>query len=198
MAVAWFDHYLRGGPRKVRPGVVEYQDDTGDWNTAGRWPPASRDVRLHFRMERCRGRRAVEPSEISFQSVDEVDPGFAQCGGHQALYVSQPLDESADLAGYFSVELSVKSTLPGGNLAVMLSRSEEGTCPAPATEISRAIMDLNHYKTPGEHRDFPVGSPTTVKVDSQPFAGSVPAGERLVIAIGGGRSRSSPIVTAPC
>ncbi|MGH9897056.1 MAG: CocE/NonD family hydrolase, partial [bacterium] len=48
MRVAWFDHWLRGGPLQVETGIVEYQDDTGEWHTTDRWPPERSDTTLYF------------------------------------------------------------------------------------------------------------------------------------------------------
>jgi hypothetical protein len=63
---------------------------------------------------------------------------------------------------------------------------------APETQIGHLQMDLRHWKTPGEHQDFPVLEATTVKAPSGPFAAFVPAGDRLVLFVGGGSAELEP------
>ncbi|HEX8085561.1 MAG TPA: CocE/NonD family hydrolase [Solirubrobacteraceae bacterium] len=205
--VGWFDHYLRGGPETVPGGVVEYQDDAFDWHVTDRWPPLARTQTLQLSGDEVvpQGERA-EPVDASFQSADN-DPGLrtdqpdeqtrlynSTCGPHQALFVSRPLAEDALLAGNFDLDLELSSTLPGGNLSVFLWRTTgDGSCPdQTATWFGRALMDLRHWETPGESRDFPVGEPTHVRFRSHPFAARVRKGERIVVAVGGGSSEIEP------
>ncbi|HEV2814150.1 MAG TPA: CocE/NonD family hydrolase [Solirubrobacteraceae bacterium] len=202
---AWFDHYLRGGPQAVAPGVVEYQDDTMEWHTADRWPPRSRPavVRLSGSKVVPDGER-VEPADRTFGSVD-VDPGpnvepgnpriaAAVCGPHQALWVSEPLAEDALLAGNFEVDLELSSTQPGGNFAVFVWKtSGSGGCPdSKASTVGRAMLDLRHWHTEGQSRDFPVSERTTFTLTSHPFASRLHKGERLVVAAGGGAVEMTP------
>ena len=193
IVTAWFDHYLRGGPQTAAPGVVEYQDDTMAWHTADRWPPPSdRDMTL----------RLSEPK--TFTSAD-IDPGpnvetsnpritASACGPHQALWVSEPAQEDALLAGNFKADLTLSSTQPGGNFALFVWKTKgAGSCPDPgASTVARAMLDLRHWKVPGESRDFPVGTPTTFTLGSHPFAAQLRKGERLVVAAGGGAVEMTP------
>jgi predicted acyl esterase len=205
MVTAWFDHYLRAGPQKVQPGIVEYQDDAGKWHTAHQWPPRSDKTVVHLSGDRivADGQR-VASAEASFASAD-TDPGLniepgnprynvAVCGPHQALYVSPPAAEKALLAGNFTVDVKLSSTLPGGNFAVYLWKTKgDGSCPdADATAVVRALMDLRHWKYAGRSRNFPVASPTSFSLRSQPFASRLRKGERLVIAVGGGSVELTP------
>lgn len=196
MAVAWFDHHLRGGKDAVRTGVVEYQDDTDGWHVADRWPPKSRSVSLQL------GDHSLDrgPSGVSTQTFvsDAADPGLAvtpmgkaavaPCGPRQALYVSPPLASDVLIAGNAQIDLTVTSTLDGGDLsAILLHTSGSGACPdLEALESMRAITDLRHWKRTGTARPFPVGTPTSVRLKSHPFASVVPKGHRLVLAVGGG------------
>ena len=211
--VGWFDHYLRGGPQTVRPGVVEYQDDqTESWHTTNRWPPRSRTAALHLSGDRLvPDGESVEAVDATFQSSDN-DPGLrtdqpdertrlynSTCGPHQILFASEPLQGDALLAGNFKVDLELSSTLPGGNLSVFLWRTEgEGTCPdSSATWFGRALMDLRHWETEGRSKDLPIGTPVKVSLRSHPFAASMFAGERIVVAIGGGSSELEPDLRHP-
>jgi predicted acyl esterase len=205
--IGWFDHYLRGGPKRTETGVVQYQDDSDQFHKADRWPPPSRTETLHLSGDRAVAEgEKVEPVDAIFQSADN-DPGLktappdekirlynSTCGPHQALFASEPLAEDAVLAGNFVVDLELTSTLPGGNLSVFLWRTTaSGACPDPtSTWFGRALMDLRHFETPGDSRDFPVGAPTRVRYSSHPFAAKMRKGERIVIAIGGGSSELEP------
>ena len=205
MVVGWFDHYLRGGPRTVQAGVVDYQDDTGAWHTADRWPPASTDAVVHLSGDQVVADGTdVEPADASFVSSD-TDPGLnvevgnprynvAACGPHQALYVSPPVTQDVLLAGNFEVDVTLSSTLPGGNFAVYLWKTTgDGSCPDPAASaIVRGLMDLRHWHMEGRGRDFPVATPTSFTLRSQPFASTLSPGERLVVAVGGGSVELTP------
>jgi hypothetical protein len=115
------------------------------------------------------------------------------------------LREDVVLAGYFKANLTVTSSQPGGNLvAVLRHLPSQIPCgvdgsdfqslldDTPETAVGRVQMDLRHWKTPGRHRDFPVLQSTTVKAPSGPFAAFVPAGDRLVLFIGGGSGELEP------
>ena len=208
---AWFDHYLRDGPQRVKPGVVEYQDDTGAWHTTDQWPPAVDQQSLYLSDGALvADETAVTASTQVFQSED-TDPGLSpeRCGPTQALYVSPPLSKDVRIAGNFTIETTLTSTLPGGNFAAFLFQTPgPGTCPDPNAlrpengstdqvgrkplEFARTLADLRHWKELGNAYPFPVGEPTTVAFDSHPFATQVPAGNRIVLAIAGGSSELTP------
>lgn len=218
MRVAWFDHYLRGAPMIVEPGIVDYQDADGDWHVADQWPPASTPTTLFLSGTNGLVPESgkVAPGEQTFQSVHTNPcPGvctssiagetpvlpLAQCQGAQALFVSPPLKEDVLLAGNFHVNLTLSSTLPNGHLAAYLYRTTgDGTCgDTDVREVRRALASLRHAQTPGQHdgEDFPIGTPTGVNLPSHPFASPVKAGERLVVAIGGGSLELTPEVRKP-
>lgn len=203
LAIGWFDHYLRGGPHATAPGIVEYQDDTGAWHTTGSWPPPAESATLHLSgQELTASGGDVTPSQRSFQSLD-LDARAAlpatvgdvgrsglglACGPHQVVYVSPPLAEDIRVAGNFSADLSVSSNLPGGNLVATLAHTRDrGSC---ADLVSRAQdsgwiqLDLTHWAQPGTSRPFPTGTPTRVTADSLPLATVIPAGHRIILAIG--------------
>jgi predicted acyl esterase len=199
MQVAWLDHYLRGGPALVEPGVVEYQDDTKAWHESERWPPVSDLITL-----RLSDRTLVPdaaPTRASSQSFQSgtTNPTTTECRPFQALYVSPPLKERVLLAGNFLVNLTLTSTLPDGNLAAFLYHTKgPGTCPdAEAREVRRALTDLRHPAPGAKGADFPLNQPTAVSIRSHPFASIVEAGERLVLVVGGESSELHPEVRKP-
>ena len=210
LVTKWFDHHLRGGPELVETGRVDYQDDTGEWHTTTRWPPPAKTAAFQLSGDTVIPEgETPEPATQTFASAD-IDPGInteantddpdgprtivAACGPHQALWTSSPLPEDVRLAGNFEFDVTLTSTLPGGNFAVALWRtSGPGTCPDSAgVSFARSHMDLRHWAVEGLSRDFPVGQPTTFTVRSQPFATQLKKGDRLVVAIGGGAVEMQP------
>lgn len=194
LSVQWVDHYLRGGPAVAKGGIVEYQDADLAWHVADRWPPTSRPVELYLS-----GRNLV-PSQTevqngaqTFQTGPWRDPGLDACGTDQVLYSSPPIATDVFLAGHFYVRLTLSSNLPDGNLAVMLYHTPgDGTCPdSHAKEVRRAYADLRHIDTEFG-RDYPVNLPHTIALKGEAFGAAIPAGHRLVLAIGGQGSEIVP------
>ncbi len=154
----------------------------------------------------------VQSSQQMFQSIHaNACPGLCSdhladtpelpvCGPHHAAYVSPPLAQDVLLAGNFHVNLTLSSTLPDGNLGVFLYRTTgDGSCPDTAiVEVRRALTDLRHAQEPGHPgADFPINTPTEVNLVSHPFASPLQAGERLVLAVGGGALELTPEVRNP-
>jgi uncharacterized protein len=193
--VAWFDHYLRGGPKLLETGVVDYQDDQDGWHTSTRWPPASTGVTLFLSDGTLvTASESVRASEQRFVG-QSVDPTPLDCAGTQALYVSPPLAEDVELAGNYLANVTLESTTPNGNIGVFLFHvGNVGGCPEKASgaaptggEIRRALSDLRHRGGGLEMgKDFPIGSSDVVRLSSHPFASVARAGERLVVAVSGG------------
>lgn len=209
--IEWFDHYLREGSPVKERGLVEYQDTAGNWHTANHWPPHGPTEELYLSDGALVSHhRDVQPSQQTFVSSDS-DPYAEDCPD-RALYVSEPLAESVVLAGNAEFEFTVTSDLPDGNVSAFLWH-RDGVPPCGEVsphaielaaellrypdEVARAQTDLRHRGSdlPGE--PFPTGVPTTIRVRSNPFATFVPAGERLVLAIGGGSIELLPDVRKP-
>ena len=204
MAVAWFDHYLRGGPQLVAPGIVEYQDvesDTlrGTWHQAPSWPPPHRATTVYFAHD---GRVVANPDEVApstqtFAST-ELDVMPHDCPGILARYISPPLAEDVWLAGGFTTVLELSSTHPDGNLLVSVhGRDGVAPCGDPlltlqpfATEAGRALGDILHRRPDDPAKPFPISVPgvlvTTgsVELHGAPFVKRVRRGERLVVLVG--------------
>lgn len=206
IAADWFDGYLRGGQRTVAPGIVEYEDDAQGWHTTDRWPPPANETQLFLSdgtlvLDSAQV-RASQQRFVSWDLFPEVGLG---CGTHQAAYVSPPLAEDVIIAGNFFVDLTLMSTLADGNLVAALWRTNgDGDCVKAATATTTvaspvrfAVSDLYHRGFLEVGRDFPVGSPSNVTLRSLPLAAKVPAGERLVLVIGGGAPDFVPDVEKP-
>ena len=194
-AVAWFDHYLRGGPQAVEPGVVDYQDDSGGWNHAPRWPPPGTPAALYLSGATLTSAPPQVETTAEALPPGAADPGLI-CGPLQTLSTSPPVVEDVLLAGSFTLDATLTTTEPGGNLVTVLYRTAgDGTCAdltAHGHEIGRAQLDLRHWLHPGSSRDFPVDRPTSISIEGEPFASLLHAGERLVLAIGTGSAELMP------
>ncbi len=216
MVVAWFDHYLRGGPKAVETGVVEYESTDGRWHMTDQWPPHGQAVRLFLSgSEITRDPGAVLVGSQAFQSQDRRTLAD-ECPGDKAVFVSPPLAEDVVIAGYVHSNLTVSSTLPDGNFAANLWHVE-GLAPCDADQLQAGLpLDGNPlYQSPNEvalshsdlrHRgylnygmDFPVlpGQTDVMRMTSEPHATFVPAGERLVLAVGGGETFLLPDARKP-
>lgn len=191
LAVAWMDQHLRGGP-VVPTGFVEYEDTDRVWRTTSSWPPPGQEVVLHLSQTGLAPEAPTAPSVASFASSDE-NPEASACDD-RAMFVSEPLAEDVLLAGYFTANLSLSSTLPDGNLVVNLWHGQPGAdCePGDASEVRRGITDLRHRGHLAIGRDFPLGTPDRVMLQSYPFAVPVKAGERLILTIAGGSDEIVP------
>ncbi len=204
--IVWFDHHLRDSQTRPVKGLVEFEDTAGEWHVADSWPPDATSEKLYITgTSLTSDAGSVESTQQAFETVPGVEPGLS-CGGHQAFYVSPPLEEDVVMAGYFEIDLTVTSTLPGGNLVVVLRHvPSELPCEPDATDplsmlyvdeyesaVGRMQMDLRHWKTHGRHQDFPVASPTQVLQTSGPFASFVPKGHRLALFIAGGSLELEP------
>jgi predicted acyl esterase len=203
--IAFFDHHLRAGPA-AETGIVEFQDTANNWHVAESWPPSAPRETLHLTgRSLVTSRKGVEPTESVFTSAPGVEPGLV-CGAHQAVYVSPPLAEDVVLAGYFDIDLTVTSSMPGGNLVAVLRHvTEENPCGPDTSDaqsmlymdpyesaVGRLQMDLRHWRKHGQSRDFPILEPTRVREPSGPFAAYVPAGHRLALFVAGGSMELEP------
>ena len=127
------------------------------------------------------------------------------CGGHQAYYVSPPLKEDVVSRATSRRDLTVTSTQPGGNLVAILRHlPSEVPCEPdasdplsmlyrPSRDRSRPHADgSSSLEDPRRAPGLPVLEPTRVRVPSGPFAAFVPAGDSLVLFIGGGSAELEP------
>lgn len=202
-AAQWFDHYLRGGPATMPAGVVEYEDDAGTWHTADRWPPAGVDATLHLSTGTLEADAShVAASDARFASSDAFPEPALACGPNALAYVSPPLAEDVVVAGNVFANLTLASTLPDGNLVVALWRQKDAhACPGAAdvdaTLVGYAASDLYHRGHLEVGRDFPLNADEVVALRSMPLAARLPAGERLVLVVGGGAPFLHPDTDKP-
>ena len=210
--VAWFNEHLYDGPKVIEAGVAEYQDDGKQWRFADHWPLKAEERWLLSNGRLVKHEDDVIPSTQSFVGIgspclriclDELGepagaemwfpgPASPTCIPNNVAYISEPLEEDIEMAGNFSLDMKLSSTLPDGNLYAYLIETDAIDCSDPdARIVARATADLRHIRTE-DGELFPIGEPTgtvaeaiDVTMLSLPFATKVSAGKRLVLAIGG-------------
>ena len=202
LAVDWFDRYLRGPDRErpsaVTTGIVEYQDTDGTWYVDRAWPPRANTQTVLL----SSGTLIDDPDEVvsSSASFQSSGIGYARLCNvpDHVRYVSPPLGEDVHLAGNFTVDLTLTSDLPEGNLvAHVWAVDAAGGCADPHRQVTRAMTTLRHAPVPGYGRDFPLLTPTPVSLTSLPFASTLRAGQRLVLTVSGDASELLPDARKP-
>ena len=189
MSVDWFDHHLRGGPLTVQPGITEYEDDALVWRQTTSWPQVP-DRTLHLTDVGL----SEEPGATHAAFIGAGSPCMRVCVFDQTVdacipnhvaYSTARFDEDVEMAGQFTLDLTVSSTMSDSTIVAYLIESDTGDCGDPTARIvARAATDLRHIRNEAGE-DFPVGVPTDVTLRSMPFGTVLHAGKRLTLAIGG-------------
>lgn len=195
--LAWLDFWLKGiGDEAPLLGVVEYQDSEDGWHETTAWPPPEGEpVALYLSGEDLgatpgSGARAFVPrSQVGYDDglCMPQAPGLPQ----SLLYQTAPFEDEVLLAGNNWVVLDIESTLPGGQIAAFLIAIEEGGlgC-SPLGEgaggtrfLGMGAADLRHYAGNYVGTNFPIGTPTQVRIDINNFAEVLAPGERLGLVL---------------
>ncbi len=182
----WFDFWLKGLGSPPGVGTVEYQDDTKAWHTSSAWPPIDATEETLFLAGGGMETRPTDAAPTAFIAGPGMD--FNPVTDlTKACYTSASIAEQVLVAGNPNVFLQVESNLRGGLITVDLFDSPAGTgCPqADSTRIAFGAADLRFHGGNFEGRDFPVGSPTGVRVDLHNLAQAIDEGRRLVLVIQG-------------
>lgn len=203
-ALAWYDHYLRGGPDRLPSGVVEFVDDAGGFHNTTAWPPPGMSTSvLHLAgMQTAPGPSigTLDPNpQANGQATVAVSPESSlwgdECNVPQASYLGPPVTQDVLIAGYYTINATLTSTMPDSNLAAALyavPASATGCDEQAVRPLRLALADLAHR---GGHQDvgspFPIGQPTRVSWPSMPLAGVVHKGERLLLVVSGGEATRS-------
>jgi len=212
----WLDFWLKGlgTPSGVGVGLVEYQDSDNKWHTSGAWPPSEAPRRALYLSGQAMGALAGSgtrsfagkpQSEYYDGLCDPQVPGLPQ----SLLYETDPVANETLLAGNPFAVLDISSNLPGGQLAVFLIAIEAGGLGCNALGegsggsrfLGMGAADLRHYAGNYVGTDFPVDTPTPVRIEINNMAEVLKPGERLglVVAFGDstidGPNPYSPVLT---
>lgn len=106
-------------------------------------------------------------------------------------YLTSPATAPVLLAGNPFAYLDVSSDQPGGVVTVSLydvapTMSCTGSHVTGARYIASGSADLNFYETPYVAREFPVNSPTNVRIDLSDTTYELAAGHRLALVVSNG------------
>jgi putative CocE/NonD family hydrolase len=198
----WLGYWLQG-VGDTPPERVDYQDSTGAWHKAGKWPPPqARDEAV--RLDGDRTFRAAPTPGNDHASASAFDvpvppawwawcrqdllPG-AGLEDTAVAWVSEPFTQQRLLAGNPHADLILSSDQPGGVVEVALVRwPADASCtdlPDVVEVIAAGGADLRHHTSPYTPVPFPVDTPTPVRVDLYNTATRFFPGDRLVVVVGG-------------
>ncbi len=194
--LAWFDFWLKGvGDAPPGLGNVEYQEDTLAWRNATAWPPAeSVDRTLYLCGGDTMSAAPCASTSGSFVSTPAMDSASDRvCGGANAaldaaadqaslLFLSDPMPTDVVLAGNPWAYLELESTQPGGLISLYAYEvGADGGCGDDFRRMTFGAADLRHHEGNYAGQDFPVASPTGVRVDMTNLVERVAEGNRIAV-----------------
>lgn len=188
--LAWMEYWLKGRGQPQGLGVVEYQDSDARWHVSTAWPPAhARDETLAFSQGSLRP-EGQAGTALFRAAPSGGDPARALCAdpltaGKSLAYASEPLGAPATVAGNPMAYLNVTSDEPGGVVAVHLYDLPSAGCEG-ASLLGYGAADLRFHAGNLQGKDFPVGTPTPVRVDILDFAAVVHEGHRIAVVLSSG------------
>lgn len=193
----WLDFWLKGiGDEAPGLGLVEYQDSEDRWHATGAWPPVEAEPRALYlggeALSSSPGSGAVQFLPRPQAAYDDglclpQPPGLPQ----SLLYQTEPMEDETILAGNPFALLDLESNLPGGQVAVFLiAIAEGGLGCGPLGEgaggtrfLGMGAADLRHYAGNYLGTNFPMGTPTQVRIEINNFAEVLAVGERLGLVL---------------
>lgn len=217
IVLAWLDYWLWGiGPAPERLDRASFQDQFGTWRESSAWPPAeARDEVMYLGGDALspvhgggsRSFRSAPNILNSYRGATEIGfpfrPWDSLCpheatrsaGTSGLLYVTEPRSEPVTIAGSPFAYLRLTSDLPGGIVTVKLidigpQFSCAGGQPTDVRFLSGGAADLRFHGGGFDGRDFPVGSPTNVRVDLFDLADTVQPGHRLALEVSYGETHA--------
>ncbi len=193
----WLDFWLKGlGTAPPSVGVVDYQDNVGNWRATKAWPPSNARHEVLYL-----NRRGVSPSRASGSASFRAIPSSSLLCAEQALpdaaqkhrlYVSKPMRQSTLVAGNPFAYLRLSSDLPGGLVSMFVFDLAPGfRCEGGANDggdarlLTLGTADLRFHAGNLGGRSFPTGKPTMVRIDLPSIAEVLERGHRLGVAIAG-------------
>lgn len=177
LPIAWFDHFLRGGPAPEVLGKVHHQLlGSDEWRTADRWPALTSEVLY------VGGTLTATPGsgDLSFRSYPQAAPCGAFPEDAWASMMSDPLPNTTILAGNPMAWLELEVDMPAATVAIEL-RDVQGDDVCDGKIISTAAADLRFLADPFTGADPPTGEPFFLRVDFYAVSQAVEKGHRLAL-----------------
>ena len=192
--LGWLDFWLKGvGSAPPREGIVDYQDNKGDWHETTHWPPADSHQEVLYL---AGAELAPQPSGSprTFRSVPTTSfprepacPQNSGAGPSGLFYKTKPVENDTMLAGNPMAYLRITSDRPGGLVAAHLYDVAPGwPCASPSAGLRRlgaGVADLRFHAGNFRGKDFPTGQPTPIRVDITNFAEVLPTGHSLGVLV---------------
>jgi predicted acyl esterase len=201
--VEWLDFWLKGtgaGPPGL--GAVDVQDGSGGWHRTSAWPPTETRQEVLY-LDRAGLSPVPGGATSAFRSAPSA-PAPADQQGRPAgllcapatgpspppalLFTSPPLPAELRLAGNPFAFLQLDADAPGGLVTLhLLALDPDFSCQAGSPHgfrfLSYGSADLRFHAGNYEGRDFPIGSPTDVRIDVANLAEVLAPGQRLAALV---------------
>lgn len=201
IVIAWFEYWLKGVGSRPQLGV-DHQEQAGRWHASRAWPPPEAALEaLHLTDGALKPQPGLMPAQfLSVPPAETSHPSWALgsgLGGGQVLCTPGTaavfwleLAGDAVLAGNPHAELIVSSDLPWGLASVTIyDVAPEFQCGAPSaavTLLAAGGADLEYYASRYEPAPFPVGVPTSIRVDLTDITARLQKGHRLAAVVNHG------------
>lgn len=207
--IAWMDYWLKGigTPESVGVGTVRFQDDAGNWHNATQWSNGATEALF---IENSGHLLGSEPSAWtgSFRSIPPpprehtgapIDHlcGTSIPGTGLVLSTVAPAANAQVLSGNPFLQLVVASDQPGGILAVHVFRQRDGVPCGESPLLTFGAADLRFQDGVFVGHDFPVNSPTPVRIDLNNLAADIQVGDTLALVLSYGDSLGGDEVADP-
>lgn len=210
IVTGWFDYWLKGIGPQPRLGVVDHQDQAGEWHESTAWPPPEASQEALFLSsgalatapggEATTFRSIPPPHELAFLSgalgAGNLG-GLSLCGSPpglprvNAVYLAEASSDVV-IAGNPYLDIRLSSDLPGGVVAANIYdlgpdfRCAPGRVAVGATWLATGAVDLEYYETRYEPRSFAVNVPTNLRIDLTDVTAVIKAGHRIAVVLGHG------------
>ncbi len=206
----WLDFWLKGvGPKPDGLERVDYEETGGRWHSSSAWPPLEAREEVVYLADKTLSATPGTDAP-SFQSIPVTgnDAGFAELfalpintwpaacdrglSPNAVVYTTAPLDEPWVVAGNPFAYLNISSNLPGGIVSVQVWEQpsdfycEDVADPSKPTKmhmVSLGNADLRFHQGNLIGSNFPVLTPTHVRVDLADAAETIEAGNRLLVIL---------------
>ncbi|HUR25093.1 MAG TPA: CocE/NonD family hydrolase [Candidatus Thermoplasmatota archaeon] len=203
----WLDFWLKGvGDGAPGLGTVQYQDDSLGWHDSTAWPPVEAHMEaLHLCGGTLSGSACTGPQGSFVSAVPDGDnvlgvpteptvcpssnPAAQAVAGQSALvFMTEPLAQETLVAGNPFALLEIESDLPGGLVSFYSYEVPgDGSCGDGLRAMGFGAADLRFYEGNYVGRDFPLRTPTPVRIEHTNLVEHIAKGNRLALVVSYGR-----------
>ena len=212
VVVRWLDYWLKDIGPEPRTERVYHQDQELRWHESASWSPEPSGKQVLYltgeeltpiAQQGSTSFRSAPPPDASWAEHSQLspvdDPGGVESSLCQdalsaqvaRVYQTPPVSSRTLLAGNPFAYLRLSSDQAGGIVtASLFDIGPDFTCTGAHYEgarwLSSGSADLNFYDSPFLSREFPVDSPTQVRIDLSDVTGTLAPGHRLALVLSHG------------